>query len=271
MSKLCECMAVDEPTAMQTFIAFCKGIRRDYPVRDIRDYYGEKIAYYFIFVMHLLHPIFGLPAFAVVGVGVYLMQFFYPIEITTGPDGVERIKADAVRQACDICFTVYVATFGTFFDETYGRVEKQYALSFGMLEVAKDEAKRPQFRGIPSYSKVTFEMQFEYPEFRRNIKTLISFIVLFAFLCLAVAINVAICRIRMDWYTEHWPYEDQAMLITSGCSSGLITIVSACGKEVAKRLNEWENHETRSSYVDGLAWKIFTFEFVNNFNVYIDL
>ena len=81
VSKLCECMAVDEPTAMQTFISFCKGIRRDYPVRDIRDYYGEKIAYYFIFVMHLLHPIFGLPAFAFVGVGV--SQRFLELQVRT--------------------------------------------------------------------------------------------------------------------------------------------------------------------------------------------
>ena len=74
-------VAVDEPTAMQTFISFCKGIRRDYPVRDIRDYYGEKIAYYFIFVMHILHPIFGLPAFAFVGVGV--SQRFLELQVRT--------------------------------------------------------------------------------------------------------------------------------------------------------------------------------------------
>jgi hypothetical protein len=270
MSVLCKCMAIDEPTAMATFFAFCNGIRRVYPVRDIRDYYGEKIALYFAFVMHQLHPLFGMPMFAVIGLGVYLFQHAYPPVIITGADGVERMEVDPIRKVVDLGFALYVATYGTMFDETYGRVEKRWALEFGMLQTdAEDEAKRPQFRGTPVYSKITFEMEFLYPEIRRTIKKFLSSIVLSCFLVVAVMINVTICNIRTQWYTEHWRFEGQAMLITSGLCSGLITVVSGIGKAVAKKLNEWENHATRSSYVDSLAWKIFTFEFCNNFNVFI--
>ena len=35
-------IAIDEPTALQAFITFFKGIRTDYPVRDIRELYARK-------------------------------------------------------------------------------------------------------------------------------------------------------------------------------------------------------------------------------------
>jgi hypothetical protein len=35
-------IAIDEPTAFQAFITFFKGIRTDYPIRDIRELYTRK-------------------------------------------------------------------------------------------------------------------------------------------------------------------------------------------------------------------------------------
>ena len=126
------------------------------------------------------------------------VTFQFVLARYTSPRAGKLIEqGNSVRQLCDICFTVYVATFGTIFGETYSRKEQLWALEFGMLDAEKDEAKRPQFRGIPSYSKITFERELTYPEHHRSLKKMLGFCVLLLFLFVEVVINMTICRIRM--------------------------------------------------------------------------
>ena len=44
-------------------------------------------------------------------------------------------------------------------------------------------------------------------------------------------------------------------------------VLGILGKAVGGKLNAWENHETRNAHQNVLAWKLFLFEFLNNFNV----
>ena len=45
-----------------------------------------------------------------------------------------------------------------------------------------------------------------------------------------------------------------------------IKVMNAIYKIVAVKLNDWENHETESSYTDALVVKLFLFQFVNSYN-----
>ena len=83
-------------------VEFFAGIKRLYPVKDIRDYYGEKIALYFVFLQHLLHPLYGLPVPALLGCGVYALHSVLEVEAT-----------HTARVTVDLLYASSVAIFGT--------------------------------------------------------------------------------------------------------------------------------------------------------------
>ena len=48
-------------------------------IKEIRDYYGEKIALYFSFLQHLLHLGYGLPLPALLGIAVHVRVGFWDV------------------------------------------------------------------------------------------------------------------------------------------------------------------------------------------------
>lgn len=99
------------------------------PVDDIKDYYGEKIGLYFLWLGHYT---IWLSVAGIVG-------FFSWINIA--------VDGNDPNAAVMPYFSVFMALWATLFLEFWKRKQSFYAMKWGMVGFEEEEQARPQFTG----------------------------------------------------------------------------------------------------------------------------
>jgi hypothetical protein len=114
-------------------------------VDDVKDYYGEKIAFYFLWLGH--YTTWLIPA-AIIGFIGWL-----------------GVAADDNNPNAPIMpyFATFIAIWSTIFLEFWKRKEKFYAMKWGTLGFESTEQDRPEFEGTPSFSPVTGRPMIYFP------------------------------------------------------------------------------------------------------------
>jgi hypothetical protein len=208
---------------------------------EIRNKFGEKVAYYFAFEQtyfnFLLYPGAG-------GVATWLLLgSFSPIIAVL---------------ACSWC---------VIFVEWWKHRERDLALRWGVRGVSNIESKRDQFEASQEIQDIaTGETQKTFPAWQRLQRQALQ--LPFAILAVAVLSSLIIlCFIIEIFIGEVYDGPGKSVLtylpviILTTCMPFLTNFLTG----VATRLNDYENYETQSQYDSALTAKLFVMNFITSY------
>ncbi|XP_012944219.2 anoctamin-5 [Aplysia californica] len=248
------------------------------PMWHIRDYFGEKIAFYFAWTGMLITTLwiptfFGLIVFFY---GLYQSVTENTVTNSTGVAGALKDVLGDVKRAFDNDITPFFALFiccwGTIFLELWKRQRATLAYEWDVDQFEANEPDRPQFYGTKiKQDPVTNEAAWFYPFRRQILKFTTSGSVLFFMTALVIisVVAVIVYRVVMDVdYCPNMP-DNECFLLTTVLSSIMnavsILLLGKIYDKLAVVLTDWENHRTQTRYDDALIIKLFAFQFVNSY------
>jgi len=213
------------------------------PFDSIKEYFGEKITFYFVFMGHYTKMLL-FPAFISIPLQAYI---FYTWDFSSPLLPV---------------FSFIISMWAVIMLEFWKRKEKRQAYEWGMTDFEVNERDRPDYRGTVIKSFVTGEMVRYYPSSKRYKYTTQSYIVVFLLICLVVGAVVGIYVMRYQLELRNFP---QAQTLCSVVNALQIQLLNALYGFLANEMSERENHRTDTKFEDSMITKIFLFQFVNSY------
>ncbi|KAG8180701.1 hypothetical protein JTE90_005798 [Oedothorax gibbosus] len=241
------------------------------PIHEIRDYFGEKIAFYFAWISTLMTSLW-IPA--ILGLGVFIYG------LTRRLDGLKSKGAmyliDIVKSSSDNdltpAFAAIICLWGTIFMEVWKRKQISLAHKWHVENFDHVEPDRPQFYGTKSeYNRFTRSSMFYYPFYKKLMKYLFSVSVLVVMVML-VFISVTSVILYRVYMTISFCVDGDSVcdlmhgtILATLLNTISIMILGKVYEVIAVKLNEWENHQTLSEHNDALVVKLFAFQFANTY------
>ncbi|CAF0826099.1 unnamed protein product [Didymodactylos carnosus] len=221
------------------------------PIRQVRDYFGENVAFYFAFLEYYTK---SLVVPAIIGIIVR----FFPC-------------ADFLKYSFYCIFNVF---WWTIFMERWKRLGNKLAFEWGALDVQIFERPRPLYHGPLVRSPITNKLERRYPPWKRQLKKyLITYPVIM--ICLSISLTIYFTYYRIQKRTNEQLMSDheKAMslsgyglrIVPSAGYSLLVTTITLAYKRLSILLTDFENHRLQSSYENNNTAKLFIFYFMNCF------
>ena len=213
---------------------------------EMRNFYGEYIAFYFAWMNFFDKSLTPMCVFAILWGILYSFEKIFNFDVTH--DGL----------VCLICVLVFVL-WSTVTNELWFREENYLRLKWGMNNYQKIERSMPLFEGkyvngIKVHRSITYYW----------CKIIISYIIIAGLLAGLTTAYVFILR-----FNEYADTEDKytyIVLLGIGLAiSTLMVIVDFIFMFIAIALNNWENHRLRFTYENHLGVKLVVFRFVSTF------
>ena len=263
------------------------------PLRHIRKYFGEKVAFYFAWLG--LYTSCLLPA-TIVG----LLVFCYGIitvsndkitteicdqskNITLCPDcfrcpTVELANVCFSRQAgyvfdnyATLLYTFFMSLWTVTFLKLWKRKSATLACEWNCIDLKEVEKPRPEFaRNAPNRktNKVTEKEEPYFPYRIRVIRKIIGsgVTLLMAIVVMIALISICIYHVFMVTLLEKKDITGASTI--AGLTGAIlqvicIEILNYLYERIAMTLTKWEMHRTQSEFDDNLCFKIFLFQFMN--------
>lgn len=219
----------------------------------IKDYFGERIGLYFVFLQHyttsLINPaILGALTFSVSVVYRDPEAFLIPY------------------------YTMYVMLWSTFFIEFWKQKQSTTAMEWGVVGFESEEDDRPQFDGKPTSSPVDGSEMLYFSPIEKEKRAWLSRIVVF--LCILVDLVCVGSVFVLQYFLEQdplhqyltFPYFSMAPIISALLNALVSGVLNTIFFEVAIMLNDAENQRTDTDYEDALVVKLFMFAVFNNYS-----
>ncbi|NXE03857.1 ANO7 protein, partial [Lophotis ruficrista] len=276
------------------------------PLDHVREYFGEKIAFYFTWLG--FYTGWLLPA-AVVGTVVFIAGIFL---VFTDVPSQEICKSEKQYWMCPLCktcpywplskicstfmagrlfdhggtvfFSIFMSLWAVLFLEFWKRTNASLAHRWDCFEFEDiEERPRPQFTATAPMTITNPITGVEEPYFPRRsrlhrilagsmvIIVMIAVVVMFT---VSVILYRAVVAILLSSSGYFWS-ADKASRIASITGSVVnlifILILSKIYISLAHFLTKWEMHRTQTKYDDAFTFKVFIFQFVTFYSspVYI--
>ncbi|TGZ61574.1 hypothetical protein CRM22_007926 [Opisthorchis felineus] len=275
------------------------------PVNHIRQYYGEKIGFYFAWLG--LYTAWLLPA-AIVGImvflyGLFTMNNYTPSNEACDSDNVMCPICDE-EQGCrywhlkDMCFylrvsylfdhpgTVFYAIFmviwGVTFLEYWKRKNAKLAHRWDVLDYELEEERpRPQYSALCSEiakNPITGVLEPHFPRTRRILRLIAGLLCVLWMIVLVMVFIVAVIIYRLLIMVPL--FKNKLLRANAGIYASMsgalvnLVVIMCLGKvyeKLAQKMTEWEMHRTQSEFDNQLIFKVFLFQFINFYSsiVYI--
>ncbi|CAK4144578.1 unnamed protein product [Aphanomyces euteiches] len=223
------------------------------PYSDIKDYYGEKVGLYFVWLGHYTTWLIGP---SVVGIAML----------------ADIIIERTVDARLISLFGLFMAIWGTVYLENWKRRNSVIKLEWGTEGFEEEEGDRAEFDGDEVESPVDGRpMRYFSPKQKFN-RVCASFVFIFILILMVLAAVAAIFIFRY-FARENYalaPYvtisgHNLAVPIGATLNAIQIQVMNGIYSTIAIRLNNYENHRTETEYEDNLIAKTFLFQFVNSY------
>ena len=216
----------------------------------IRAYYGEQIAFYFLWLGH--YTSWSIPP-AILGCLVWAYFAW------------NEDKSDTLITPG---YAMIMALWSTLFLEYWKRKESLHAMRWGTSGYELAEPPRPQFQGTVMPSAINGHPELYLSKLERFRRICISSLITCLFI-IAVIVVVALIfysRIQMHRYNYFVIYGfSTANLVTNIIYFLSIQTLNVFYSSIATFLNEYENYRTNTEYEDALIAKVFMFQFINSY------
>ncbi|CEG40388.1 Protein required for meiotic chromosome segregation [Plasmopara halstedii] len=230
------------------------------PLHKIRYYFGEKIALYFAW-LEFYTKMLVFPAVA----GLITFVYIEARQAATGTNQQGYIL---------IAFAVFVVLWSSLFSELWKRKNGLLDSLWGLSGLHQSFRYRPQFRGTKSYHPVTDseEVTFE-SKLKRRRAFLVSVVVVTLMVGIVIVALFGLFLLK-NWINDkdnlknsHISAEYQTPLTfaVTVVNAIQILVLNTVYRNVARKLNDYENHRTDAEYENYLVIKVFLFQFCNSF------
>ncbi|KAA3681139.1 anoctamin-7 [Paragonimus westermani] len=267
------------------------------PLDHIRQYYGEKIGFYFAWLG--LYTAWLLPA-AIVGILVFLyglitMNSYTPSNEACMSDILMCPMCDE-SQGCrywklkEMCFylrvsylfdhpgTVFYAIFmvmwGVTFLEYWKRKNAKLANRWDVLDYeVEEERPRPQYAALCSdlaKNPITGALEPHFPQRRRIARVIAGLLLILLMMVLVIVFIVAVIIYRLLIMLALFKVKllrpNAGIYATMSAALVNLVLIMCLGKvyeKLAYKMTQWEMHRTQSAFENQLIFKVFLFQFVN--------
>mmetsp|Transcript_49259 Transcript_49259/g.111764 ORF Transcript_49259/g.111764 Transcript_49259/m.111764 type:complete len:566 (-) Transcript_49259:236-1933(-) len=219
------------------------------PIDDIKEYFGEQIAFYFAFLAHVTTWLLPLSALALV-FQIASFVFFYG-----NKDGSMPLEA---------LFAIVSSTTLAVAVDAWICKQSELGHLWESLEEAHEVPARPGFQGIVSKNPKTGKLELDFPQRLRQPRQRSSLIVTFFCFAVLFAALISIFAFRATLRRSHT--SGFISLLPSAINSVQISLFSIAYRMIAERLTDYENHKTVDEHNGSLFQKLTAFYFVNNYS-----
>lgn len=226
-------------------------------INTLRNYYGEYIAYYFLWVASfckwMIFP-------SIIGFVLFLIIIQEPKPMNGTVETIKKLKLD-YYDISKIISCILITIWATLFLKAWKQKEEIFTYIWGMENYQKTEPVDASFKPNKTVpfcfgEKINTITTFSY-YFRRSI----SYIVLTIMLSIRVWIVYYLFSYRAG---KEISMENN--IIIASISALIIKIMSIIYEYLARALSKWENYEKYSQQQNALASKLILFEFFNNYS-----
>lgn len=210
----------------------------DQPTEEVKDYFGEKIGLYFVWLAHYTS---WLLVAGIVG-------FFCWINVA--------VKGNDPNAVVMPYFATFMAFWATLFLEFWKRKENTHAMKWGMSGFESEEQDRPQFTGTLLPSAVTGQPRLYFPRSEKAKRASYSTAVILAFIALVVAVVGSIFYLKLVLsQIKSLTYNGTQMggIIAALANAVQIQVMNLIYGGVAIKLTDYENHSKYSDVQNCLS------------------
>ena len=229
-----------------------------YLIHTIRNYYGEYLSFYFLWVSYFCKWLIFPGLFGMI---LFLIKTLHPTTFETDLNTIGNFKLKYYEIA-SILYAVFIITWASFYLKAWKQKEQIFSYIWGMENYIKKEPADVNFKPNKKQSFLFNEKIHTVTKLSFYFRRAISFIVL--------AIMIAL-RVLLTYYIKQENSKEnitfQKSIIVSLLSGIISKTMSIIYEYLAKVFSKWENHEKYSQRQNSLAFKLVMFEFVNNYSV----
>jgi len=223
------------------------------PVTKVRNYFGEKIAFY-VHYLNFLTLLLIIPA--IVGIPVFVLQVIYDED------------SDDVPDYSNAFFAAFIVSWAVVFYELWKREETKYTVIWGQSDFEEDQVERVEFSGIIRRSPIDDNRDTYFSSYKKILRILVSITITLLMIAIVIAIIIGLFNLKSYLFREwegEW-YQAYVATIVSTINAIQIFIFNFIFNLLASILTRFENHKTRTTFERSLITKTFVFQFVNSFN-----
>lgn len=235
-------------------INYWKVLPWDVPVDQIRDYFGEKIGLYNVFIGHYSK---WLVPVAIIGVAFQMVTF-------------AQISENNFSSPVLPFYSVIMCFWSVFMLEYWKRTESTTALKWGMTDFESKEPIRPEYHGKPINSFIDGSVILYADPLRTALNFRISRFIIASFVMAVIGVVAGIYTMKFT-LLQAAVGGSGASTVASLLNTVQITVFNMIYEVMAVKLTNLENHSTDTLYEDALILKLFIFQFINSYSSFFFL
>ena len=212
------------------------------PFHEIRLYFGEQIAMYFhwldFYCQTMIYP-------ALIGILMYALTWW---------------SHGSWHEVLSIVNSLFLSVWATLYDQFWLRREKQLSWEWGTVGYSDVEDQREDYKGEFIVDPFTLKRKKAKMGVLKLIRQTISYTVATVFIMMVIIAVMELFIYRAILLREK---NENGVIYCALLNAVQIRVMNVIYSLVAAKMNDWENHETETEYVDALSVKLFLFRFVN--------
>jgi len=209
----------------------------------LRDYFGDKIAFYFLWLSFYMKWLLPLAA-----IGVFLQVVDL---LARTPDNFTATPFCVLMSIWSLCLPYF-----------WQRQEAKWAINWGTLELGEQlEPHRPEHWGEQLINPVTSQVEPFYPGSRRIFYYLLSAVVMTVTMMITVLCISLLLLLRHTMKAE----VDGGVFTFQVMVAGYVELSNWALTALASRLTDAENHRTYKEHDTALLVKVMGLKFLNSF------
>jgi hypothetical protein len=218
------------------------------PIPFLRDYFGPRVAFLFAWSGTYCKGLLALNLVAVFQVGmIFVLNTVFDIHV--------------LKHRQVIGFTIVVVIWSRIMLNLWTREETFYVELWHLDQNEKDII-RPQFIGESKPSEVDTNLtEMTYPAMAASCRKTVSS-------CVTIIMTAFVAICIFGWMVT---FEGKMNLYSSILLAVMIKLFGIIFRSMAILLTDYENHKFQDDYHNNLLWKLFLFEFVNNYSAFFFL
>ncbi|CAM9350095.1 unnamed protein product [Choristocarpus tenellus] len=148
------------------------------PIDDVKDYFGEKVGLYFLWLSHYTTWLMPASFFGILAWVHVAMNDNDPNDLGSA------------------IFSIFIGLWSTLFTEFWKRKEATYAMRWGMVGFEEQEQTRPQYKGLRSTSVIDGKPVDYFPPGESRKRFIISQTVIFGLIMVVVSAVASIFYLK---------------------------------------------------------------------------
>ena len=225
-------------------------------VNTFRNFYSEYVSYYFLWLIHLIHWIIYPIILGLILHALLLSNYIKKITIYND----NEIKID-LKDIILLGFGGLIIIFSDLFQKTWIQKEKIFSYIWGMENLLNIEPNN-DFKSDQSIDFL-FGTKIKVMKQKKFIlRNIISYVILGIVIIIRIISIHFLFFLQRKWNEE---YQTKGKLGYAMVSGGISLIMTQIYKFLSRKLSYWENHKSLINQYNSLTFKVFLFEFFNNY------